>query len=100
MVAVRSTNLAFFVFVALTSLVRGQSTSASLTGRVTDPSKALVAGAKIAAISAGTNLRYEASTNGSGEYTLANLPPSAYRIEVEKTGFRKLIKPDVGLHVQ
>ena len=93
-------SLAVFVFAGLTSVVRGQSTSASLTGRVTDPSKALVADAKIAAISSGTNLRYEATTNISGEYALANLPPSAYRIEVEKTGFKKVVKPDVILYVQ
>jgi hypothetical protein len=77
-----------------------QSTNASLTGRVTDPSKARIVDAKITAISAGTNFRYETATNDSGEYYLANLPPSSYRIEVEKTGFKKLIKPDVILHVQ
>ena len=38
--------------------------------------------------------------NGAGEHTLANLPPGAYRIEVEKTGFKKLIRPHVILHVQ
>ena len=86
--------------VSLTALVRAQSTNASLTGRITDPSKALIAGAKIAAISGGTNVRYETTTNGSGEYYLANLPPSPYRLEIEKTGFKKLIKPDVILHVQ
>jgi hypothetical protein len=86
--------------VSLTALVRAQSTNASLTGRITDPSKALIAGTKIAAISGGTNVRYETTTNGSGEYYLANLPPSPYRIEIEKPGFKKLIKPDVVLHVQ
>src|SRR5262249_46937832 len=49
---------------------------------------------------AGTNLRYETTTNGSGEYYLSNLPPGFYRIEVEKSGFLKLIRPDVTLHVQ
>jgi hypothetical protein len=77
-----------------------QSTNASLTGRVTDPSKARIVDAKITAISAGTNFRYKTATNDSGEYYLANLPPSSYRLEVEKTGFKKLIKPDVILHVQ
>ncbi len=53
-----------------------------------------------AAISDSTNIRYETTANGSGEYSLANLPPSSYRIEVEKPGFKKLIKPGVILHVQ
>ena len=80
--------------------LRAQSTNASLSGRITDPSKAVIADAKIAAIRAGTNIRYEATTNASGEYYLANLPPGGYRLEVEKAGFKKLIKPDVILHVQ
>jgi hypothetical protein len=77
-----------------------QSTNASLTGRITDPAKAIIGGAKIAAISADTNVRYETTANGSGEYHLPNLPPGIYRIEIEKPGFKKLIKPDVILHVQ
>jgi hypothetical protein len=81
-------------------ILRAQSTNASIIGRVTDPSKALIVGAKVAAVSSGTSFRYEAVTNGSGDYYLTNLPPGSYRIEIEKTGFKKLIKPDVFLHVQ
>src|ERR1700745_1519250 len=81
-------------------VLRAQSTSASITGGVTDPSKALIVGAKVAAVCSGTTFRYEAVTNGSGGYHLTNLLPGNYRIEIEKTGFKKLIKPDVTLHVQ
>ena len=88
------------VSLACTGVLRAQSTNASITGRVTDPSKALIVGGKVAAVNAGTNFRYEAVTNGSGEYYLTNLPPGSYRIEIEKAGFQKLIKPDVILHVQ
>jgi carboxypeptidase family protein len=77
-----------------------QSTNASLSGRITDPSKAFIADAKIAAVSTATNFRYETTTNISGEYYLANLPPGLYQVEIEKPGFKKLIKPDVILHVQ
>jgi hypothetical protein len=83
-----------------TSVVCAQSINASLSGRITDPSKSLIAGARIAAISAGTNLRYETVTTGAGEYFLANLPPDSYHLEVEKAGFKKLVKPNVVLHVQ
>src|SRR5580700_2785822 len=92
--------LCFGLSLAYTGVLRAQSTNASITGRVTDPSKALIVGAKVAAVSSGTSFRYEAVTNGSGEYYLTNLPPGNYRIEIEKTGFKKLIKPDVTLHVQ
>src|SRR5215813_2049226 len=89
-----------FLLVALCApFVRAQSTNASLSGRVTDPSKALIVNATIAVISAETNVRYETTTNRSGEYYLMNLPPHSYRIEVEKSGFKKLSKPDVVLHV-
>jgi hypothetical protein len=85
---------------ACTGVLRAQSTNASITGRVTDPSKALIVGAKVNAISIDRSFRYEAVTNGSGEYYLTNLPPGNYRIEIDKTGFKTLIKPDVILHVQ
>lgn len=39
-------------------------------------------------------------TNGAGEYYLVNLPPNSYRVEIEKPGFKKVVKPDVVLHVQ
>jgi hypothetical protein len=93
-------SLCLGVSLACTGVLRAQSTNASITGRVTDPSKALIVGAKVAAVSSGTSFRYEAVTNGSGEYYLTNLPPGSYRLEIEKTGFKKLIKPAVTLHVQ
>jgi len=65
--------LAALLLLSCTSVLRAQSTNASLTGRVTDPQKALIVDAKVAAISAGTNIRYETTTNGSGEYYLTNL---------------------------
>src|SRR5262245_52077862 len=92
--------LTFLLLASFTSVLRAQSTNASLTGRITDPSKAVIVDAKIAAISADTNLRYETTTNGSGQYYLANLPPGPYRLEIERSGFKKLIKPDVIVHVQ
>jgi hypothetical protein len=91
---------ACLLLVFSSSVLRAQSTSASLTGRVTDPSHALISDAKITATNTATNFRYESTTNGSGEYYLTNLPPGRYQIEIEKSGFKRLIKPDVTLHVQ
>lgn len=91
---------AFLFLLAHTCVLRAQSTNASITGRLTDPSHALIVDARIIAVSLRTNARYETNTNGSGEYYLANLPPDSYSIEIEKPGFKKLIKPNVIFHVQ
>ena len=96
----RALVLPFVLLLSFSVVLRAQSTNASLTGRITDPSKALIVDAKVAAISGGTNIHYETATNSSGEYNLANLPPNSYRIEIERQGFKKLVKPDVLLHVQ
>lgn len=95
----RGSALVFFLLTSI-SFVHAQSTNGSLTGRLTDPAGALIVDAKIAVISNGTNFTYETKTNESGEYYLPNLPPTTYRIEIEKSGFKKLIKSNVVLHVQ
>ena len=81
-------------------LLSAQTTTATVTGFVTDPTNALIAGAKLDVINMDTNIRYTATTNQEGSYTLPNLPPGPYRIEVEKTGFKTVVKSDVVLHVQ
>ncbi len=80
--------------------LQAQSTNATLVGTVADESKALIAGARVAATSANTGTEYHASTDASGVYNLPNLPPGPYRLKVEKSGFKTLIRPDVILHVQ
>jgi len=38
--------------------------------------------------------------NSAGLFTIVNLPPGSYRIEVSKPGFRTIVNPGVVLHVQ
>ncbi len=80
--------------------LKSQSSNASLTGRVTDSTKAVVPSAKVIVINTGTRLHYETVTNETGSYYVTNLPPGTYRIEVEKLGFKVVLKSDLILHVQ
>src|ERR1700724_801128 len=80
--------------------VIAQSSNASLTGRITDSSKAVTPDAKVIAINTGTRVRYETVTNETGSYYVTKLPPGTYPIEVEKLGFKAVLKSDVILHVQ
>ncbi|HEY4047155.1 MAG TPA: TonB-dependent receptor [Acidobacteriaceae bacterium] len=85
---------------SLTTLAYAQSPNASATGQVTDSSKAIIVGAHVLAVDVSTNIRYDATTNGAGEYYFPNLLPGTYRMEAEKAGFKAVIKPDIVLHVQ
>jgi len=80
-------EFALLLVVSIVCALQAQSTNASLSGRITDPSRALIADAKIAAISDSTNARYETTSSATGEYYLTSLPPNSYRLEIEKPGF-------------
>ena len=85
---------------AFIGVLCAQSTNSSLSGRVTDASKARIVAARVTIVGSDTNIQYQTETNAVGEYSVTNLPPGRYRIEVEKADFKKLVKPDVILHVQ
>src|SRR5262247_3144313 len=74
--------------------------TATLTGRVTDTSSAVIAGVKVEATNVETNVTFPGETNAEGLYTIPNLPPGLYRVIVQKFAFRTIVKPDVELHVQ
>ena len=77
-----------------------QSTDATISGVVVDPSGKVITAATIEILNDATGMRYVRSTNGDGIYTISILPPGQYRIQVSKAGFKTLIKPDIILNVQ
>src|SRR5215469_15025477 len=84
----------------LLAQLHAQSTNASLTGRITDPNKAVITSAMVTVINTGTGIHYRGMTNETGQYYVSNLPPGRYRIEVEKLGFKAVIQSGLILHVQ
>lgn len=78
----------------------GQSTTASLTGRITDPHRSVISQAVVQVINTSTGIHYHGLTNEAGIYYVSDLPPGRYRIEVEKLGFIAVIESGIILHVQ
>src|SRR5207248_2938096 len=74
--------------------------TASITGTVTDPSGAAVAGAQVTVTSVEQGTGRTATANSSGEYLFAALPVGSYNMTVTAQGFKKYqasaIKLDVG----
>lgn len=77
--------------------VFGQAITGSIVGSVTDPSGAAIAGAKIIIMETSTGIARTVTTNSEGGYVMPYLQPGAYRLEVEKTGFKKSTVNDVRL---
>jgi hypothetical protein len=87
-------------FSLLVSPANAQSTDATLSGGVTDPTGTFIVDAEIDIANDTTGVVYTTKTNGSGIYYLSILPPGHYHVQVSKIGFKTLIKPDVVLNVQ
>lgn len=66
----------------------GQSITASLQGRVSDNSGAVVANASVTATNTETGLSRSATTNTSGEYSIASLPVGNYKVEIKAGTFQ------------
>jgi hypothetical protein len=64
-----------------------QPATVRLSGRVSDPQQAPVAGATITAHNLATALETTTTSGSDGRYTLASLPPGRYDIEVKVDGF-------------
>src|SRR5205085_5850252 len=83
----------------LSGLVLAQVSTGDITGRVLDPQGNVVVGATVTAKNNATGLTRTTTTNDSGEYTLAQLPPGTYEITVEAGGFSRALQKDFELGV-
>jgi len=97
-----SFSLALFVFLLITCLtVTGwaQQVTASITGKVTDPSGAAIPGAKVTATDTARGTKYNATTNSEGFYNLSNLPVGSYDLRVENQGFQTATQSNIVLQL-
>ncbi len=67
----------------------------TLTGTVSDPAGAVVAGAPVQAKNSATGVVYTAAASATGNYTIANLPAGTYEVSVAAPGFKKEVRPGV-----
>jgi len=85
--------------VCTSSAIAQSSTSAKLSGSVTDPSGAIVPHAKITAINTGTGLAVTIQSDGAGNYAFNSLPPGQYTLSTTLDGFAPLTETGIVLTV-
>lgn len=87
--------------IALLGLSRliAQEFRASLSGQVLDPSGATISGCTITAANVATGVRVTTKSGADGYYMLTRLPPGAYDLSAEATGFRAYTRRGITLNI-
>jgi hypothetical protein len=76
-----------------------QVDSARLTGLVTDPTGAVIAGAKIKVTNLRTGVSRDGASNSQGEYLFGSLSPAAYEVRGESDSLGPVVISEVPLTV-
>ena len=80
------------------ALAQTASTGA-LTGEITDPNGAVVAGVQVTALNEATGEKRDVVSQDTGIYVVALLPPGSYRLEFTKRGFKSSVKAGLQINV-
>src|SRR5579859_2478286 len=76
-----------------------QTTYGSIAGTVSDASGAAIADAQVALTNLGTTEKRVAQSGADGLYAFVNLLPGRYGIVAEKTGFKRVTRPEIIVEV-
>jgi len=74
-----------------------QEFRATISGVITDPSGATVAGAKIVATEVRTNTKASTISDSAGRYSISFLAPGDYQLSAEAPGFKQFLRQ--GIHL-
>jgi hypothetical protein len=82
-------------FLLLAGLSAWAGAGGSISGKIVDPSEAVVPGVSVVICNVETGLRQMTTTNADGFYSLSALSPGQYQIEVHQAGFRPVLRSGI-----
>jgi Carboxypeptidase regulatory-like domain len=80
-------------------VITAQSERGTIRGTVKDATGAVLPGVMVRAVDVATGIETSTVTTDAGFYSIAQLKPGGYRVEAERTGFKKLIRENVIVEV-
>lgn len=95
----RFLSLLVFAFVLFACGRLFAGVSASISGTVTDPSGAAIAGATVIATNVDTGVASTLATNTQGFYSFQSLPLGRYTVDASKSGFKAYVETGLVLDV-
>jgi hypothetical protein len=86
-------------FFVVTCVALAQTDRGTITGTVSDPAGAVIAGASIQAKNVATGATYPAASSGTGNYTVAQLPAGTYDLTISAPGFKQYVRTGLVVEV-
>jgi hypothetical protein len=84
----------------ISGVSHAQVTTATITGQITDTSKAVVSGTTVSVTNVDTGIVTKATSNDTGIFRISGLQPGLYRANVSKAGFKSIVKEGIALHAE
>ena len=81
----------------ITCLSARANPAGSISGKVVDPTDAVIPAATVTIVNPQTGVRQTTTTNAEGYYSLPALPPAQYQIEADRSGFRRTVQTGIFL---
>ena len=104
MLHLRKLCFAFLVAIIVLALAPtsgwSQNVYGTIAGTVTDTSGAAVANAIVTLTNLDTAQKRSIETDSSGNYTFVNILPGRYKLEGEKTGFKKFVREPILVQIE
>jgi len=77
----------------------GQAGSATLSGTITDPTGAIIPGAKVTLIEEASKVQRTAVADKNGNINFIAIPPATYDLQIAAAGFRPVRKNGIAVHI-
>ncbi len=91
---------AVLIFALTPAAVWGQNVYGTITGTVTDTSGAAIADTTVTLTNLDNNEKHNIATDASGNYTFVNILPGRYKMEAEKSGFKKFVREPIVVQIE
>lgn len=88
-----------FLFGLFSTLCFGQGETGSITGVVHDASGGIIAGATVTVTNTGMGTEQRITTSSDGTFSVPDLIPGTYAVQVEHPGFRTAVQPPFHIDV-
>ena len=87
------------VFVLLPATLFAQGYFGTISGILTDPSAAVIQGAKVTLLDEEKGYKFTTKSDNEGRYLFVSIPPGVYSVTAELKGFEKTERTQIRLNV-